>query len=254
MNSSNRVQSIDRAVLILECFSETKRELKLSEIANVLNLNKSTVHGIINTLKFHGFIDQDESTLKYRLGIRFMEFGDVVVNSMNIRNTAYPVIEDVCGKIEETVNLAILDGSDIIYIEKKECSNSIRISSRIGVRIPAYATAGGRIILSYMDKNKLACILPKKLKAFTASSLTDKNKLIQSFEEINKVGYAIDNEGLIQGMISVAAPIFDYKGNVLYSLSIIGPTIRMTEEKIKEFTIVIKEAANEISSRIGYRG
>lgn len=254
MNNSNRVQSIDRAMSILECFSENKRELKLSEIAKMLDLNKSTVHGIINTLKYHRLIDQDELTQKYRLGIRFMEFSDVVINSMDIRNVAYPIIDDVCGRIEETVNLAMLDGTDVIYIEKKECSKSIRISSKIGLRIPAYATADGRIILCYLEKEKLANILPKSLKKFTANTVTDKRKIMRRFAEMRENGYAIDNEEVVQGIKCVAAPIFDHKGEVLCSLSAIGPAIRMTDEKIKELIIIVKEAANEISHRIGYRG
>ena len=107
MKNLVRVQSIDRAVAILECFSENKRELKLSEIANMLDLNKSTVHGLLNTLKYHGFIDQDEATQKYRLGIRFMVYGDLVINSIDITSIAYTVIEKVCEKIEETVHIAM---------------------------------------------------------------------------------------------------------------------------------------------------
>lgn len=254
MNDSNRVQSIDRAMSILECFSENRRELKLSEIAKMLDLNKSTVHGIITTLKYHRLIDQDELTQRYRLGIRFLEFGDVIINSMDIRNVAYPVIEDVCGRIEETVNLGMIDGSDVIYIEMKECSKSIRISSKIGLRIPAYATADGRIILCYMEKDKLAKTLPKRLKKFTVNTVTDKRKLMHRFSEMRENGYAIDNEEVVQGIKCVAAPIFDHKGDALYSLSAIGPSIRMTDDKIKDLKIIMKEAANEISRRIGYRG
>jgi len=122
MKDINRVQSIDRAVAILECFSEEKKELRLSEISEKLDLNKSTVHGIITTLKYHGFISQDEETQKYKLGIRFIEFGDLVTNSLNIRNATLSVIDEVCGKIEETIHVAILDGLDIVWIEKKECN------------------------------------------------------------------------------------------------------------------------------------
>ena len=254
MNDSNRVQSIDRAMSILECFSEKRRELKLSEIAKMLDLNKSTVHGIITTLKYHRLIDQDELTQRYRLGIRFMEFSDVVINSMDIRNVAHPVIEEVCGRIGETVNLGMIDGSDVIYIEMKECSKSIRISSKVGLRIPAYATADGRIILCYMEKDKLAKILPKRLKKYTVNTVTDKRKLMHRFSEMRKNGCAVDNEEVVQGIKCVAAPIFDHKGEVLCSLSAIGPAIRMTDDKIKDLKIIMKEAANEISRRIGYRG
>lgn len=254
MKSISRVQSIDRAVSIIECFTENKRELKLSEIACMLDLNKSTVHGLLNTLKYHGFIEQDEITQKYRLGIRFIGYGDLVINSMDISNIAYPIMERICGEIEETVHIAMLDGSDVVYIEKKECNKSIKTSTKIGARVPAYFTADGRIILSYLGKEKLKELLPRNIKRLTHNTITDKLELLKILTEIYQNGYAIDYEETVQGLVCVAAPIFDYNGAVRYSLSATVPTVRMDEYIIKEYIDIIKEAANEISHRIGYKG
>lgn len=254
MNNLVRVQSIDRAVAVLECFSENKREIKLSEISDMLNINKSTVHGILNTLKYHGFIEQDESTKKYRLGIRFIEYGEIVTNSINIGNIAYPIIERVSEKIEETVHIAMLDGHDVVYVEKKECNKSIKISTKIGVRIPAYVTADGKIILSYLKKDKVKEYIPENMKKLTPNTITDKHELLEILCEIRNRGYATDNEEVIEGVVCVAAPIFDHRGDVRYSMSATGPRGRMAEDKIKEYIDVVKEAANEISHRIGYKG
>lgn len=254
MNNLVRVQSIDRAVAILECFSENRRELKLSEIVYMLDLNKSTVHGILNTLKYHRFIDQDEITKKYRLGIRFIEYGELVINSMDVRNIAYPIIEDVCERIEETVHVAMLDGSDVVYVEKKECNKSIKTSTKIGARFPAYITADGKIILSYLDDDKLNEFLPEKIKKLTPNTITDRNKLLKVLHEMRNKGYATDNEEVVQGISCVAAPIIEHTGRVRFSLSITGPTVRMTQDKMKEYIDIISEAAKEISFRIGYRG
>lgn len=253
MKDINRVQSIDRAVAILECFNEEDKELRLSEISERLNLNKSTAHGIITTLKYHGFISQDEESQKYKLGIRFIEFGDLVTNSLNIRNAVLPVINEICDKIEETVHVAMLDGLDIVWIEKKECTKSIKTSTKIGARLPAYTTADGKVILSYLDKDKIANYLPKKIPKFTQNTITKKSEFVKKLEETKKNGYTIDNEEFIEGIKCVAAPIFDHEGNVKFSLSTTGPAFRMTEEKIEELIIIIKEAANEISRRIGYK-
>jgi DNA-binding IclR family transcriptional regulator len=247
------VQSIDRAVAILECFSEEKKELKLTEISERLDLNKSTVHGIISTLKYHGFISQDEETQKYKLGIRFIGFGDLVVNSMNIRNAAVPVIIDVCDRIEETVHMAMLDGADVVWIEKSECNKSIKTSTTIGARLPAYTTADGKIIICYQNKDKIKAYLPKRIPKHTINTITNKSEFIKKLEEMKKNGYAIDNEEYVEGIKCVAAPVFDHDGKVRFSLSTTGPAFRMTEEKIKEITAIIKEAANEISRRIGYK-
>ncbi len=248
-----RIQSIDRAVQILDCFSEEKKELKLSEISERLNLNKSTVHGIISTLKYHGFISQDEETQRYKLGIRFIEFGDLVVSSMNIRNVVLPVIEDVCDKIEETVHVAMLDGVDVVWIEKKECTKSIKTSTKIGARLPVYTTADGKIILCYQNKDKIKTYLPKRIPKYTQNTITNKGEFIKKLEEMKKAGYTTDNEEFVEGIKCVAAPIFDHDGKVRFSLSTTGPAFRMNEDRIKEIVVIIKEAANEISRRIGYK-
>ncbi|HPB79527.1 MAG TPA: IclR family transcriptional regulator [Sedimentibacter sp.] len=252
MKDITRVQSIDRAVAILDCFSEEKKELKLSEISERLGLNKSTVHGIISTLKYHGFISQDEETQKYKLGIRFVQFGDLVINSMNIRNAAVPVIDAVCEKIEETVHVAMLDGLDVVWIEKRECTKSIKTSTKIGARLPAYTTADGKIIICYQNKDKIKNYLPKRISQYTNNTITNKGEFIKKLEEMKKNGYAIDNEEYVEGLKCVAAPIFDHDGKVRFSLSTTGPAFRMNEERIKELIVIIKEAANEISHRIGY--
>ena len=253
MKDITRVQSIDRAVRILECFSEEKKELKLTEISERLGLNKSTVHGIISTLKYHGFISQDEETQKYKLGIRFVGFGDLVINSMNIRNAAVPVIDKVCEKIEETVHLAMLDGTDVVWIEKRECNKSIKTSTTIGARLPAYTTADGKIMICYQNKDKIKNYLPKRIPQHTKNTITNKAEFIKRLFEVKNKGYTIDNEEYVEGLKCVAAPIFDHEGKVRFSLSTTGPAFRMNDERIKEIVIIIKEAANEISSRIGYK-
>ncbi|NLJ57746.1 MAG: IclR family transcriptional regulator [Tissierellia bacterium] len=254
MKKRNTVQSIDRAVAIIECFTKEKKELKLTEVSNKLGLNKSTVHGIITTLKHHGFISQDESTQKYRLGIRFIEFGDLVMSSINIRNAALPLINEVCLKIEETVHIAMLDGADVVWIQKQECDKSIKTSTKIGAKAPVYTTADGKIILCHQDKDKINCYIPEEIPKFTSNTITDRPEFIKKLEEMKNKGVAIDNEEFVEGVKCVAAPIFDHNGDVKFSLSVTGPAFRMTEEKIKRLTTIIKQAANELSYRIGYRG
>jgi DNA-binding IclR family transcriptional regulator len=254
MKNLVRVQSIDRAVAILECFTENRRELKLSDIAQMLNLNKSTVHGILNTMKYHGFIEQDEITQKYRLGTRFIVYGDLVVNSMDIANISCPLLERVCEKVEETVHIAMLDGTDVVYIEKRECNKSIKTSTKKGARAPAYVTADGRVILCHMEKDKLKEVLPRSLKKVNSNTTIDKQQFLESLIEIKNKGYAVDYEETVQGLVCIAAPIFDNTGTVKYSIGVTCPSVRMTEDKINEYIDLMKMTASEISNRIGYRG
>lgn len=253
MDTSKRVQAIDRAVMILKCFSEKSRELKLSEIADELGLNKSTVHGIISTLKYHGLIDQNEENQKYRLGLYLLELGDIVTNSMDIREIASPVIKDICSKIEETVHLGTLDNMDVVYIDKQESNQSMRIYTTIGARRPAYCTGIGKAMLAYIDTDILLIQLPETQERFTPTTITEKQELLRELDKIRENGYATDNEESIEGLICVASPIFNHAGNAKYSISVSGPTIRMTKDKIRETIRLVKDAAGEISNRLGYR-
>lgn len=253
MRELTRVQSIDRAVSILRCFSEKKRELKLSEISEQTGLNKSTVHGILNTLKFHDIINQDETTQKYRLGLYLIELGELVISSMDVRRIAYPIIEEICYKLEETVHVGILDGIEVVYVDKKECDKSIKISTKIGARNPAYSTADGKVMLAHLDLETQLAIIPEDIKKFTPNTITDKKSVIEQLAIIRKNGYAIDYEENVIGLTCVAAPVFDYTGKVKYGISVTGPTIRMTEEKISDAINVLKDAVNRISYLFGFR-
>lgn len=253
MDNGPKIQSIDRAVLILKCFSEKRKELKLSEIADELDLSKSTVHGIISTLRYHGLIDQDEATQKYSLGLYLMELGDIVTNSLNIRNITTPIISAVCNKLDETVHIGKLDGGEVVYVDKMESNQSMRIFTNIGARNPAYCTGVGKAMLAYLNQETVFKILPEKLEQITLTTIADKSDLIKELNKIRENGYCIDNEENNIGLTCVAAPIFDYSGKAKYAISVSGPTIRMTEEKISEAIGIVKEAAKEISYRLRFK-
>lgn len=252
MENLKRVQSIDRAISILKLFSEARKEMKLTDIADELDLNKSTVHGIISTLRYHGFIEQDEETQKYRLGVYLIKLGDLVSNSIDIIEIARPIINEVSMNLNETVHLSRLDKNELIYLDKVESSQSIRIFTTIGSRRPAYCTGMGKALLAYTDLNKLDELLPEELHAFTPYTITDKEILIKELYSIREEGYAIDNQESDMGLRCVAVPVFDYAGKAKYALSVSGPTIRITDKKIKTIVKVVKDAAKTISYKLGY--
>jgi len=246
------VQSVDRAIQILKLFSEDRKEMKLTEIANELDLNKSTVYGILSTLKYHGLIDQDEKTQKYRLGLYLMRLGNLVANSIDVINIAHPIIEEVSHRLNETVHLSKLDRLEIVYLDKVESNQSIRISTAIGTRKPAYCTGMGKVLLAFSDLNEVEKSLPDKLQAFTPNTVIDKKVLLEELRDIKKIGYAIDREESEIGLMCIAAPIFDYNGEVKYALSVSGPTPRITEERLEKIINIAKDAARKISYKLGY--
>ena len=252
MENLKRVQSIDRAISILKLFSEKRKEMKLTDIAEELDLNKSTVHGIISTLKYHGLIEQNEETQKYRLGVYLIKLGDLVSNSIDIIDIAHPIIDEVSQNLDETVHLSRLENNELIYMDKVESHQSIRIFTTIGSRMPAYCTGMGKALLAFSDLDKLDELLPEEFHAFTPNTITDKKILIEELYRIREKGYAIDNEESDMGLRCVAAPVFDHTGNAKYALSVSGPTIRMTEEKVEIIVKVVKDAAKKISQKLGY--
>lgn len=253
MDTVGKIQSVDRASMIIKLLGKKGCPMKLTEIAEELDINKSTLHGIISTLKYHGFIDQDKETQKYRLGMYFVHLGNIVTKSLDIRTITSPIIAEVCEKLSETIHIGTLDGQEVVYVDKKESNQSMRIFTTIGARNPAYCTGVGKALLAYADEDLLIRILPNKLPAITKHTITDKVTLLNELRKIREDGIAFDNEENIEGLTCIASPIFDGTGTAKYSISVSGPTIRMTEDKINEAVSVIKEAALKISKELGYR-
>lgn len=252
MSRNGRIQAIDRAVRIMNCFTEERRELSLSDISEMLDINKSTVHGIISTLKYHDIINQDKESQKYRLGLYLMALGDRVANSLNIIEISKPYMTTLCRDIEETVHLATLDGTEVVYINKMESNQSMRITSSIGNRNPAHCTGVGKAMLAYQDIEKLQEIIPEKLEKFTPNTITEKSELINELLKTRENGFSFDNEERDIGLTCLAAPVFDKNGQAKYSISVSGPTVRMNNAKIEMAKKLLKYMANAISKQLGY--
>lgn len=253
MKILGKVHSVDKALLIVKLLAEKGREMKLTEISDELDINKSTLHGLISTLKFHGFVDQDEDNQKYRLGLYLIQLGEIASKSLDIIEITSPIIDEVCDKLQETVHIGRLDDLEVVYVNKKESTQSMRIYTNIGSRNPAYCTGVGKAMLAYLDEETLKEIIPEELPKCSEYTITDKNELLNDLKTIKENGYAFDNEEFSIGLRCVAAPIFDYEGKVRYGISVSGPTVRMTDEKVQESIKLIKEAAELISQKIGYK-
>ncbi len=253
MSNGQRIQAIERAILIMNCFSKEESELKLQEICDRLDLNKSTAHGIISTLKHFGMIDQDEETQKYRLGFSLVALGSLVLDRLDVRNIAAPIIKDVCMRTGETVHLGILDGTEVVYIDKQESSQSMRLFTAIGTRYPAYCTGIGKAILAFLPREEQIKCIPDEIKPLTEHTFKSKETVLKDLSLVSSRGYSIDDEENIEGLRCVGAPVFDYSGNVVAAVSVAGPSIRMTKEKLVEVAGILGEAADEISKGLGYK-
>lgn len=248
------IQSVERAISILECFTGNRVELSLTEIAEQTGLNRSTTYGIVNTLALGGFLEQDPGSRLYRLGIRLFEYGNLVGSRIDLRAEALPYCRQLASDYRQVAHLAIRSGDEIVYIDKvNEPSMSIAYSY-VGKRAPMYCTAVGKAMLAFMDDAFIDDYLQRTaLLPLTENTIIQPDELKDELRLIRTRTYALDNEEVEIGLTCVGAPVFDHKGRVAAAISTSGVTSVMTKERIASITNDILSYSKTISSRLGYQ-
>jgi DNA-binding IclR family transcriptional regulator len=248
------IQSVERAADVLELFLTTPAELSVKEISQELALSKSTVHGIIKTLEHRGYLEQNPNDLKYRLGMKLFELGIAVENQLDVGKIARPIIESLVAELKETVHLVVLQRDEVIYIEKVEGPQTLRISSQVGKRAPIHCTGVGKAILAFQEDAEIDRILSTTaLEPYTEYTLTDKEEIKKQLKTIQQKGFSVDDEEIELGLRCVAAPIFNHQGKAIASVSCAAPTMRLEDEQLSKVIQGIKQAALEISKCMGYK-
>ncbi|KYG29307.1 IclR family transcriptional regulator [Alkalihalobacillus trypoxylicola] len=250
---SKLINSVDRALRIVDLFTESTQELKLTEISQALNLHKSTVHGLLKTLAYHGYIEQDKESEKYRLGLRFLEKGTNVLNHLDVRRIARPHIEKIANQFGETTHLALLEEGEAVYIDKIEGQSAIVMYSRIGKRAPIYCTAIGKVLVSQKDDNYLTSLSKTQTyHIYTERTIKNEKEFLTAIQTAAENGYAVDHEELEVGLTCIAVPIYNNKNQVNAAISISGPTARLNKPKMEEIVFYLKSEAAIISKKLGY--
>ncbi|MCK8828297.1 IclR family transcriptional regulator [Natroniella acetigena] len=252
---SKTVQSVDRALDILEILVKVQRPITLSELSKRADLNISTAHRLLNTLVMRGFAAQEESG-KYKLGLHLFEIAGTLENSMDLKTIVKPYLEEIVEECNETVNLVILDQGEVLYVDQVESTNMIRMFANVGSRGPAHSLGAGKVLLSYLDEEQLDQVLAQiDLTEFTANTITDPAELKKELIKIREQGYAIDFEEMEEGVRCVAAPIKDSNGEVVAAISVSGPNIRITEQVLyEEMVPLVTKKAEEISNKLANLG
>lgn len=248
------VQSVDRALDILEAFDYNTENLGVTELSHRLSLHKNNVFRLLATLECRGYIEQDPKTGNYRLGIKTFEVANVFLHHLGLCRQARPVLEDLVIKCNETAFLSILDGPEVVYVLMQETTQTVRIVPRVGRRLPAHCTASGKAQLAFESEDRLDQILREyPLRRFTERTIVDLRQLKEHLREVARRGYAIDDEELEEGVRCVAAPVRDYSHKVVAGATLVGPVARFAMERVEhELVPLVKEAAARISQRLGY--
>ena len=246
------IQSIDRALQVLELFSLEKPEWGITEISKALNIYKSNVHNVLTTLAEKGFVLKNSKTDKYKLGIKFFELGSIVIKNMDLRKIAHPYIEELFKEFKETVHLGVLDKGRVVSIEREESDKGLCSHVEIGKRTSLHCTAVGKAMMAYLNEDEINLIIKEKnLEKFTENTITTKKELEKEFLKIQKQGYSVDNMEHEEGVRCVASPIRDYTGKVIASMSVSGPAFRINKSNIPNIAKKVKECCDCISEEMG---
>ena len=248
------LSSVRNAARVLREFSHGDREIGVTELSRRLGIGKSTAHRLLNTLAEERLLEQDPHTGAYRLGLLMYELGASVALHTDLHEACSPVLDQLRNATRETVQVAVLDGREVVYVERRESPQTLRLFGRVGHRNWAHCTSTGKLLLAYLPESELEGILRGWMMVRrTPYTVTDPRALRSLLETVRKQGYAENVSESELGVASVAAPIRNARGEVIASVSVAGPVQRLGTESLRRFARPAVDAGIAISRRLGYR-
>jgi DNA-binding IclR family transcriptional regulator len=243
----NTVQSLIRAIDILDLLSSSKVGINVTEIAARLKLHKSTAYRLLSTLEYKNFVRKDKNK-KYRIGKRVIEIGHQALNNIDLRKEIRPLLQELGEITKETVHLGIIDDFKVFYIDKVETSHTIRMYSSIGKGGPLYCTGIGKALLAFSEPEYINQFFKQlDFVKYTDNTILNEKELKDELDKIKKRGYAVDDMEHEDNIRCVAAPIFDYRGKLIAAVSISAPAQRMTMERIAKLSKLIIDYTQKMS-------
>ena len=254
---SNRyhIRSVERALSILNLFIYDESELSAAEISEQLNLHRSTIFRFLTTMMSSGFIEQNPKNDKYYLGVASFELGNAFLRHSNLHEKATAILESLRDDSGETVHFAFLVENEVVYLEKLAGLHPIGLmSSRVGSRSPAYCTGLGKAFLAYSPIDEIQELFQSvEITQYTENTITEYQEFLDELSRIRTNGYAVDNQEHEDGVMCIAAPVFDHAG-VVAAISVAGPSKRIGRKMDEEnLEMLVKKAAELISSSMGWR-
>ncbi len=249
-NGSGGVQSVDRAVTILEVLAR-HGEMGVTEVAGELGVHKSTAFRLMSTLEGRGLVEQTADRGKYQLGVGLLRLAGATTARLDVVQEARPICKALAAATGETVNVAVLSESSAFYLDQIAGSSALQPHNWVGQHIPLHATSNGKVLLSGLPVERLDEVL-HGLPAYTGLTITKRSALRKELDTVREQGYAVAVDELEVGLTAVAAPIRNAHGDVIASLSVSGPTFRLGADKLDEVVPQLQQAAEEVSHRLGW--
>lgn len=241
--------SVLKALDTIDVLAKAGTPLTLSELAERLDRPLPSVHRLLRTLALRQYVENVDG--KYRLTLKLFEIGSSVVSSIDVVAEARPICEGLCQSLEETINMAIRSGLSVVYVMKLESSRSLRLISQLGMHVPLYCTAMGKVLVAY-DPDRDSLVDQLTFEPRTKNTLTDRAAFEKALRAVERNGYAVDNEEFDVGLVCLAAPVFDRDGRIAAAVSVTGPAARLSRRDWPRIGAEVKRAGEAISTRLGY--
>jgi len=252
-SKQSSVRALEKALSILEHLSRIGEDIDLATLTQQLDMPKTTLLRLLNTLKKHNFVQQDERSRRYRLGWALIYLGQAANKVFNIVEFIHPYLEKLSRRSGETVNLVFLDRNRAVYVDQVVSDNIIRGVPAVGSPLGLHCTAAGKVLLGWQPEKVVEQILKHtELPGLTNKTITERRALRLELERIRKQGWALDDEESELGGRCVAAPIFGKEGSLVASISVIGPANRVNSDTIPDLSTVLMKTAGEISRALGH--
>ena len=251
-SKSAPVGVVTKVLHILETLHDAPSGLQLKDVAQLTGINKSTAYRFLAHLEHEGYVFRDSSGA-YAIGVRLARLASGASYQTTLRKLSRPILQQLWRVTGETVNIAVLDGREVLYLDVMESSHTFRLVSQVGMRRPVYCTALGKAMLAFIPEEEQQYFFDgMTFERFTPHTIRGATQLRKEFALIRQRGYSIDNEEAYLGSRCIGAPIFEASGKITAALSISGPTTRVTREKVTVVAAAAKSAATAISRTLGY--
>ncbi|MCL4531881.1 MAG: IclR family transcriptional regulator [Actinobacteria bacterium] len=251
--SRTTVQSVERTLDLLEALAETG-EVGIAHLSNRVGLHASTVHRLLATLIARGYVRQNTATGRYLLGLKPLDIARGVRAHLDLRMQALPVLQGLMRESGETANLAVQNEQHLVYLEQASSPGwMLRMFVQPGARVPLHSTASGKVLMAHMPEKELRQLLSDyPLLPSASRTIVDRTVLVEELSEVRRQGYATDWGEQEDGVGCVAGPVLDYTGRVIAAISISGPWIRITPERLEQLAPLVLDACAKLSADLGY--
>lgn len=247
------VKSADRVIQILETIGNSEKGCTHKELSSALNIPKSSLTSLLNTLVYRGYITSDTEDRRYNLGPQLLVLTGRFLAGLDLVRMGQPILDQIVAEIDESAEIAIRRGQEILVIASADCTRPIKRVIQIGERAPLYATAAGKAILAFLSEDELYCYMNStSLEPLTEKTITDPRLLSAELKAIATGGIAYSREELNEGLIAMAAPVFDMYGRITASVVLPIPAIRFNKEKEQQVEKVLRNAAARLSYLLGF--